>query len=557
MKRQVFFLGLLMLVIVAALAGCAGQSKPTIMIVSKVASNTIAEHQDVTIEAAATDAKGITRIELSADADVIFVANIDPPQKSVTAPLTWKAAAGQHTLSVRALSVDNVMSDPAALTLTIAKSAPEPTAAAPTSAPAPITVVAPTTAPGPAPTTKATAAPQPVACTPNAAFVADVTVPDGTQWHPNQAFNKIWRLKNTGNCAWSGQYQLAYVNGEAMSTVTAVAVPNTPPGSTADLLVAMTAPAALGQHQGNWQLRDPKGAFFGNPVRVMINVVNPAPPPQALVISPANGFRLTQGQVTRVTYQGNGNTELSSVTLYINGAAVAKQTSRNATRQITGVYDWQPGPGNYDVYAVALDILNQSTTSAHISGTVTNACQPSISFRADRTTINAGEHTMLRWDIECVKGVYLDGQGVSGHEARDVAPGGTRTYTLRVNKNDGSFEDRQVTIVVNSPVPPPPPPQRRNISGTWVSGEYGMELSEAIGCSSAECHVAGRLIHSRGVTTPEIDDVQGTINVNTGAVSLTIMRPGSSGGFSGTLDGSSTRLSGNLVGVGSITFTKQ
>ncbi len=542
MERNYRWFGLPMLVVLLALVGCQGASKPTVMIISNVASSTIVENQELSIESEAKDAKGITRVELAADDQVVFTANVNPPRVSVVAPLTWKAARGAHTLIVRALNVDNVMSDPAIVTVNV-------------SAPTPVPTAAPTAVP--------TAAPQPTLCTYNAAFVADVTVPDGTSFFPNQAFNKTWRMKNTGTCAWTAQVQFVYVSGEAMTATKAIAAPNTPPGSTADFTVAMTAPAAPGHYRGIWQLRDGRGALFGAWDDVVINVVSPAPPPQAVIISPANGFTLTAGQPVRVTFQGNGNAELSSVTLFINGVQVAKESSRSSTRQITGFYGWVPGIGNYDLSAVAVDVLNQSGTSAHISGSVQNACQPSISFRADRTMINLNEHTMLRWDVECVTGVYLDGQGVTGHDARDVSPTSTKTYTLRVIKNDGSAEDRQVTITVNQPVPPPPPPtpppppSRRNVSGDWLAGDYAVNLIEALGCPGPECGVMGRLVHARGTMTPEITDVRGTINVNTGVVSIQGVLLGSPVRFDGTVDATSTRMTGQLAGVGSITFTKQ
>jgi hypothetical protein len=542
-KRNYRWFGLLVLVLLFALVGCQGKSKPTVMIVSSVASGTIVENQEFTIQAEAKDSKGITRIELDADGQVVFTADVNPPRASVVAPLTWKAASGTHTLSVRALNVDNVMSDPANVTVIV-------------SAPAPVPTTAPTTAP--------TSAPPPAQCTHNAAFVDDVTVPDGTPWLPNQAFNKIWRMKNTGNCAWAGQTQFVFISGEAMTTVTAIAAPNTPPGSTADFSIPMTAPATLGRHQGNWQLRDERGALFGQSVDVIINVVSAVPPPQAAIVSPGNGFRLMAGQPVRVTFQGNGNTELTSVALFINGAQVAKETAQTATRQVTGNYGWVPVTGNYDLYAVAVDVLNQSSTSAHVSGSVQDSCQPSINFRADRTTINLNEHTMLRWDVDCVIAVYLDGQGVSGHDARDVAPTSTKTYTLRVNKYDGSYEERQVTITVNQPAPtpvppptsaptPPPTPARRNVTGVWLAGEYSMSLTEALGCSLAECSVRGTLAH--GTLSPQ--EVEGTINVYSGAIALRGVLLGSSVSFDGTVDASSTHITGQLAGVGTITFTKQ
>ncbi|KXK11504.1 MAG: hypothetical protein UZ14_CFX002002738 [Chloroflexi bacterium OLB14] len=36
-----------------------------------------------------------------------------------------------------------------------------------------------------------------------AQFVADVTIPDGTNFAANTAFKKTWRIKNIGSCAWN------------------------------------------------------------------------------------------------------------------------------------------------------------------------------------------------------------------------------------------------------------------------------------------------------------------------------------------------------------------
>ena len=90
--------------------------------------------------------------------------------------------------------------------------------------------------------------------------------------------HKIWRLSNNGTCTWGPGYQFAFIGGEAMTMTTVVAVPNTPPGATADLLVAMAAPATPGDHVGQWRLRSPV-TFFGHTVIVKIVVPGAAPSP--------------------------------------------------------------------------------------------------------------------------------------------------------------------------------------------------------------------------------------------------------------------------------------
>src|SRR5690349_5782138 len=41
-------------------------------------------------------------------------------------------------------------------------------------------------------------------------FVADVTVPDGTNFPPKATFTKTWRLKNIGSCTWTTSYQIVF-----------------------------------------------------------------------------------------------------------------------------------------------------------------------------------------------------------------------------------------------------------------------------------------------------------------------------------------------------------
>ena len=67
-----------------------------------------------------------------------------------------------------------------------------------------------------------------------AQFVADVTIPDGTNFAPNTAFKKTWRLKNIGTCAWnSNDVTLIFDSGERMNAPASLAIPTTVnPGQT-------------------------------------------------------------------------------------------------------------------------------------------------------------------------------------------------------------------------------------------------------------------------------------------------------------------------------------
>lgn len=99
-----------------------------------------------------------------------------------------------------------------------------------------------------------------------AQFIADVTIPDGTNFAPNTAFKKTWRLKNIGSCAWSSDVSLIFDSGERMGAPTSLALPTTVnPGQTVDITVDMTSPASAGHYFGYWKFRSTNfgGTVFG------------------------------------------------------------------------------------------------------------------------------------------------------------------------------------------------------------------------------------------------------------------------------------------------------
>jgi len=110
----------------------------------------------------------------------------------------------------------------------------------------------------------------------NSAFVADITVPDGTVMQPGEDFYKIWRLKNTGTCTWDEGYQLAFAWGDPLDGVPFTIQQRDDfvlPGATADFGINMTAHLAPGEYSGCWRMKNDRGTFFGAVVCVSIKVV--------------------------------------------------------------------------------------------------------------------------------------------------------------------------------------------------------------------------------------------------------------------------------------------
>ena len=97
-----------------------------------------------------------------------------------------------------------------------------------------------------------------------AAFVADVSISDGSQMAPGEGFTKTWRLQNVGTCSWSSSYDLVFVSGDRMGAPSSIGMPGSVnPGQSINLSVNMTAPDSTGNYLGYWKLRDPSGILFG------------------------------------------------------------------------------------------------------------------------------------------------------------------------------------------------------------------------------------------------------------------------------------------------------
>ncbi|MEW6085652.1 MAG: NBR1-Ig-like domain-containing protein [Chloroflexota bacterium] len=105
---------------------------------------------------------------------------------------------------------------------------------------------------------------QPVTKCDAAAFVTDVTFPDGAVVGRGSNFTKIWRFKNVGTCTWNTSYAIVYVSGEKFGAANSVSLPvQVAPGQTVDLAINLTAPGTDGRYRGNWKLRNSSGILFG------------------------------------------------------------------------------------------------------------------------------------------------------------------------------------------------------------------------------------------------------------------------------------------------------
>lgn len=119
-----------------------------------------------------------------------------------------------------------------------------------------------------------------------AAFISDVTVPDGQIFPPGAEFVKAWRILNDSDRDWPETTELVFVAGEALGVTQNVKVGSVQAGTEIDLwtgelkvrcdqafvvapfvltlVIFRQAPDAPGRYVGYWRLKDDEGHLFGN-----------------------------------------------------------------------------------------------------------------------------------------------------------------------------------------------------------------------------------------------------------------------------------------------------
>jgi len=167
-------------------------------------------------------------------------------------------------------------------------------------------------------------------CQNRAEFIADVTVRDNSQLQPGENFVKIWRLRNTGNCAWTPAYLLSFFGGHRLSAPDTVSLSNeVSPDELVDLAVDMKAPLEAGTYQGYWKLRTPDGEYFGigpqGDQSFWVTIIVPAPP--TVPITPSATSTLTPS--TTGTASGPTETPTPSATPTPTSTPTASETPAN------------------------------------------------------------------------------------------------------------------------------------------------------------------------------------------------------------------------------------
>ncbi len=316
------FLALIFTVVIVLLVFSQTPSVPELAVQQPLNGSQARVGEPVLILASASDRKGVSRVEVWING--VLSANItsNSPAGQPVLPVQYPwtpTSGGLHNISLKAYNVAGNVSEPANITVGVVdiprvqpapsqQPSPTPTAAflalaTPPPTNTPIVLLTPTFTPQ--------------SCTNDAAFVADVTVPDNTIFQPGARIDKTWRIRNSGTCPWGPGYRLVFSSGNKMGAPDSQPVVPTAPGGTTDVTVTMYAPRSYGVHTGVWRMVDPSGQPFGGRFTIVIQIPSPDTPtpvatptftplPGPVIVIWADPDRVNAGECTTVRAQVEG-----------------------------------------------------------------------------------------------------------------------------------------------------------------------------------------------------------------------------------------------------------
>jgi len=90
-------------------------------------------------------------------------------------------------------------------------------------------------------------------------FFTDITVPDDTYINAGLSFEKVWRIKNTGECTWQPYFEVVRVSGAQLGYETTLLGVEVKPGEFFDVAVDLKAPTQTGFYKAWFMIQDPYG----------------------------------------------------------------------------------------------------------------------------------------------------------------------------------------------------------------------------------------------------------------------------------------------------------
>lgn len=109
-------------------------------------------------------------------------------------------------------------------------------------------------------------------CTNSLRFLADQTIPDGTEVEPGAILDKVWEVENNGTCNYDDRYRLKLIGGFELGARPEQALYPARSGTRFQIYIRFIAPSESGLVRSAWQAFDPQGNPFGDPIYLEVVV---------------------------------------------------------------------------------------------------------------------------------------------------------------------------------------------------------------------------------------------------------------------------------------------
>lgn len=354
---------------------------------------------------------------------------------------------------------------------------------------------APTSTPGPAPE-----------CVDGLTFLEH---PSGdannTEMGPGEAFEKVWRVQNTGTCTWDSSYRVVHIEGARMGGAPTQIQGTVAPGQTYDVAVKLVAPLKAGTYQARWQMQNGQQRAFGERLPVSIRVravptVTPAPTqtPVAGITFTVDRTSIQAGECVSFAWRVDNVRE---VYFYLQGEfwgdnPVTGEETRRECPPVTSTYYLRVvlRDGTVEVRQITINVESAPDAPSITRFTIDPAGQITLGQCVAVRWNVQGEVDVVRifvdadvvWDGAPIKGTYNDCPDHSGTVNYGISaegPGGVSQQDQYIH-----IVDQATATPVPTPAPEAPSIQAFTVSpGQMVVGE----------CTGVSWRVGGGVSYSR------------------------------------------------------------
>jgi len=249
----------------------------------------------------------------------------------------------------------------------------------------------------------------PQGCIDSMQWVADLSYDDQNKTNipevpPGTAFQKGWRVRNTGTCDWTNGYFLVPTRGNnPAARMGGLPVPvqgTVAPGQTYDFWANLTAPINPGTYVEYWTMANASNVLFGDAIWVAITVPSPATPTPAATQTPSPSANLT---VDPQTIQQGQCATLAWTSENVQAVYVYPQGDDWRNYGVPGTGTQTVCPNETTIYEMRVVKVDGSVEKRQATLTVVpNAQAPQITrFTVEPPyTLTLGQCVIITWIVE-------------------------------------------------------------------------------------------------------------------------------------------------------------